>query len=71
MSEDVPVVLVKPVCERDLDNVEGQLRDTDRWKVSDATDKTLDRGQRNLAQSALRKQRERLRFKSYKMAKEE
>ena len=51
--------------------MEGQLRDTKRWKVSDAKDPELDKEEKGLAQSALRKQRERLRFKSYKEAVEE
>ena len=71
MSMEIPVVRVRAVCDRDLEDVSDQMRDTTKWKVSDATDPSLSPNTRNLAQSALRKQRERLRFKQYKVAVEE
>ena len=59
---------VTPVSDRDLWNVDDQLRDTDTWKLSDAKDKSIPSGDRVKAQSAFRKQRERLRLKLNKDA---
>lgn len=62
---------VTPVTDRDLYNVDKQLRDTDTWKLSDRKDKNLDKGDRVNAQSAFRKQRERIRMKVNKDAVQE
>lgn len=57
-------LVVVPVSDRNLKDVEAQLRDTDKWKLSDVSDPKLESGDRIKAQSAVRKQRERLRFKA-------
>ena len=62
---------VTPVTDRDLYNVDKQLRDTDTWKLSDRKDKNLEKGDRVNAQSAFRKQRERIRMKDNKEAVQE
>ena len=71
MSVEPYPLRVTPVTERDLWDVDTQLRDTDTWKLSDASNKALSAGDRNKAQSARRKQRERIRFKVNKDAVQE